>query len=239
MLNYSELTLKTFPRFISLVGLMGALVVSGCASNEPIGRTQVGVAVGALTGAILGNQVDDDRGRLIGAAVGAIAGGAVGSYMDRQQQALEEQLRAEREADAIEVSRIANDTLRLNLNSEVSFAVKSALISAEFYNSLNKLTGVLKEYSKTAVNIVGHTDSSGSDAYNQRLSEERADNVRRYLVSQGIADVRILADGRGEQQPVASNTTEDGRRRNRRVEILLKTVVAGRESQAFVLPSGS
>jgi outer membrane protein OmpA-like peptidoglycan-associated protein len=216
---------------------VAAAALSACASNEPIGRSQVGAAVGAVTGAILGHQIDDDRGRLIGAAVGAIAGAAVGNYMDEQQAALEEQLRQEREAEAIEVTRIANDTLRLNVNSEVSFAVNSALISADFYNSLNKVSGVLKDYAQTVVHVVGHTDSTGPDAYNQRLSEERADNVRRYLVSQNITAGRVVAEGRGERSPIADNRSEAGRSKNRRVEILLKTIVEGREDQAFRLPA--
>jgi len=225
---------KTLCRTGSVLSVMA---LSACASNEPIGRTQVGAAVGAVTGAILGHQINDDRGRLIGAAVGAIAGAAVGNYMDEQQAALEEQLRQEREAEAIEVTRIANDTLRLNVNSEVSFAVNSALISADFYNSLNKVSGVLKDYAQTVVHVVGHTDSTGPDAYNQRLSEERAGNVRRYLVSQGITDGRVVAEGRGERSPIADNRSEAGRSQNRRVEILLKTIVEGRESAAFQLPT--
>lgn len=211
--------------------------LAACASNEQIGRSQVGAAVGAVTGAIVGHQIDDDRGRLIGAAVGAIAGAAVGNYMDEQQAALEEQLRREREAEAIEVTRVANDTLRLNLNSEVSFAVDSALISADFYHSLNKVAGVLGDYAQTIVHVTGHTDSTGPEAYNQRLSEQRADNVRRYLVSQGILNGRIVAVGRGERSPVASNETESGRSQNRRVEILLRTIVEGREADAFRVSS--
>lgn len=214
-------------------GILGVVALTACASNEPIGRSQVGAAVGAVTGAILGHQIDDDRGRLIGAAVGAIAGAAVGNYMDEQQAELERQLQREREAEAIEVTRVANDTLRLNLSSEVSFAVDSALISAQFYNSLNKVAGVLGNYAQTIVHVTGHTDSTGPEAYNQRLSEQRADNVRRYLVSQGILDGRVVASGRGERSPVASNDTEAGRSQNRRVEILLKTIVEGREAEAF------
>ncbi len=230
--------MKFRKNIVRVGGIIGVMALTACASNEPIGRTQVGAAVGAVTGAILGHQIDDDRGRLIGAAVGAIAGAAVGNYMDEQQAALEEQLRQEREAEAIEVTRVANDTLRLNVNSEVSFAVNSALISAEFYNSLNKVSGVLGDYAQTVVHVIGHTDSTGPDTYNQKLSEERANNVRRYLVSQGITDGRVVAEGRGERSPVANNNTEAGRSQNRRVEILLKTIVKGRESQAFKVPKG-
>lgn len=210
--------------------------ISACATDGSINRTQTGAAVGAVAGAVLGHQVDDDKGRYVGALAGAIAGGAVGKYMDDQQRELEAQLRREQAAEEIQISRLADDTLKLDLSSEVSFDVDSSRINRGFYASLNKVASVLSEYPQTAVHIVGHTDSTGSDTYNQQLSMQRASSVKRYLTRQGVDEPRTRTEGRGESVPVASNATADGRSRNRRVEIFLKPIVEGREATAFRSP---
>ncbi len=210
--------------------------LSACATDGSINRTQTGAAVGAVAGAILGHQVDDDKGRYVGAIAGAIAGSAVGKYMDEQQEELEAQLRREQAADEIQISRLADNTLKLDLSSEVSFDVNSARINRGFYQSLNKVASVLADYPSTAVHIVGHTDSTGADAYNHELSLKRATSVKGYLTRQGVDEPRTRTDGRGETAPVASNATSDGRSRNRRVEIFLKPIVEGREASAFRSP---
>ena len=210
--------------------------IAGCASDGGVSRTGAGAAVGAVAGAVLGHQVNDDNGRFVGAAVGALAGGAVGKYMDNQQRELEAQLSRERAAEEIEISRLADNTLKLDLSSEVSFAVDSYRINRGFYASLNKVASVLADYPQTAVHIVGHTDSTGSESYNQQLSMQRASSVKNYLTRQGVNEPRTRTDGRGESVPVASNATEDGRSQNRRVEIYLKPIVEGREEAAFNSP---
>lgn len=213
-------------------------LVAGCAStnNGSISRGQAGVAIGAVTGAVLGHQVDGDKGRFIGAAVGAIAGNAVGKYMDEQQRELERKLSAEQQSNEISIARLSEDTLKLDLDSEVSFALNSASINPGFHASLNKLAGVLGGYPNTAVHIVGHTDSTGSAEYNHKLSLRRASSVRTYLTRQGVAEPRTRMEGRGENMPVSENSTEAGRQRNRRVEIYLKTIVEGQEANAFRSP---
>jgi len=213
------------------------LLCSACASNAPLDNSQKGAAIGAITGAILGHKLDGDRGGVVGAVAGAIAGGAVGSYMDQQQAALEEELRQERESDAISIQRLDDDSLQLNLSSEVSFDVNSAKISADFYPSLSKMASVLNDYPGTAIHVLGHTDSSGSAEYNLGLSRKRAWSVTRFLESQSVVPTRIRAIGRGEAYPVADNSTADGRSRNRRVEIVLKPIVKGRELRAFKSPT--
>lgn len=220
---------------IALISVLAA-GISACASDGSISRTGTGAAVGAVAGAVLGHQVDDDKGRYVGAVAGALAGGAVGKYMDDQQRELEEQLRREQEAEQIQISRLADNTLKLDLSSEVSFDVDSARINRGFYQSLNKVASVLSEYPQTAVHIVGHTDSTGSDQYNQELSMKRASSVKRYLTRQGVNEPRTRTEGRGESVPVASNATADGRSRNRRVEIFLKPIVEGQEATAFNSP---
>lgn len=228
-----------FNKKIALLSVLATGVcvgIAGCASDGGVSRTGAGAAVGAVAGAVLGHQVNDDNGRFVGAAVGALAGGAVGKYMDNQQRELEAQLSRERAAEEIEISRLADNTLKLDLSSEVSFAVDSYRINRGFYASLNKVASVLADYPQTAVHIVGHTDSTGSESYNQQLSMQRASSVKNYLTRQGVNEPRTRTDGRGESVPVASNATEDGRSQNRRVEIYLKPIVEGREAAAFNSP---
>ncbi len=219
---------------IAAFGLLIAL--SGCASDDPNRRAKTGAAIGAVTGAVLGHQMDSDKGRFIGAAVGAMAGAAVGNYMDKQQRELEEQLAEEQRRNEIELQRLKNDVLKVNLSSEVSFDVDEADIKPGFYGSLNKLASVLAKYDSTIVHVIGHTDSSGSDSYNQQLSERRARSVKDYLSANGVAAGRIRTEGRGESEPRATNATPEGRAQNRRVEIYLKPLVEGRENEAYAPP---
>jgi len=208
---------------IALITVLAA-GVSACATDGGFSptRTQSGAAIGAVTGAILGHQLDDDAGRYVGALVGGLAGGAAGNYLDRQQKDFEDQLQAEREANQIKISRLTDNSLKIDLSSEVSFDINSARVKPGFFTSLDKIADVFDDYPNTAVHIIGHTDSTGTDEHNQELSVNRAVSVERYLVRQGVDDLRIRADGRGESSPVASNETVDGRSLNRRVEIIVK-----------------
>lgn len=224
-------------RNTALVSLMcGAITITGCATGDSLSRGQAGAAIGAVAGAVLGHQVDGDKGRYAGALVGAIAGNAVGRYMDEQQAALEDQLRREQAANEIQISRLADNSLKLNLSSEVSFDFDSAMIRSDFRSSLNKVANVLADYPSTAVHIVGHTDSVGSDQYNNQLSVRRASSVQNYLASQGVKQGRTRTKGYGEVMPIASNASEAGRQRNRRVEIYLKPIVEGQERAAYRSP---
>lgn len=219
----------------AIAGLALALV-TGCASEGGLTRGQSGAAIGAVAGAVLGHQVDGDKGRFVGAAVGAIAGNAVGRYMDEQQRQLERELSAEQASDEINIARLSEDTLKVDLDSEVSFAFNSSSINPGFHTSLNKLAGVLSDYPNTAVHIIGHTDSVGSEQYNHSLSLRRASSVRTFLTQRGVAEPRTRTEGQGENMPISDNATEAGRQRNRRVEIYLKTIVEGREASAFRSP---
>lgn len=213
-----------------------AISVGGCANTDSLSRGQTGAAVGAVAGAVLGHQMDGDKGRYVGAVVGAIAGNAVGRYMDDQQQALERELSQEQAANEIRISRLADNSLKLNLSSEVSFDFDSTMVKVDFRDSLNKVASVLADYPGTAVHIVGHTDSVGSEAYNQQLSVRRASSVKSYLVNKGVGSRRTRTQGFGETMPVASNSSDYGRERNRRVEIYLKPIVEGSEAEAFRSP---
>lgn len=212
-------------------------VTTGCATDDPNRRAKTGAAIGAVAGAVLGNQSSSKNGKVVGAAVGALTGAAVGHYMDNQQRKLEQQLAAERRNSDIRLTRIDEDTIRLDVSSEASFDVNSASIQSDFRQSLNKMSNIISEYQKTAVHVIGHTDSTGAAQYNQSLSEKRASSVSRYLGSTGVAQSRLRVAGRGENRPVASNSNSAGRSKNRRVEIFLKAIVEGRENQAFQPPA--
>lgn len=211
--------------------------LTGCATeNDPNQRAKVGAAVGAVTGALLGHQLDDGAGKWVGAAVGALAGAGVGHYMDNQQQDFETSMSNERAANQLEIERMRDDTLKLTVDSEVSFDFGKADIKPSFRPSLDKLAQLLQKYDRTVVHVVGHTDSVGSDAYNKDLSERRALSVGDYLASYGVPRQRLRTEGRGEAEPRATNATEAGRQLNRRVEIFVKPIVEGQEQRAYDSP---
>lgn len=217
------------------VGVALALT-AGCATDDPNRRAKTGAAIGAVAGAVLGNQSSSKNGKVVGAAVGALTGAAVGHYMDKQQAKLEQQLATEQRNSDITLTRIDEDTIRLDVSSEASFDVNSSRIQSDFSSSLKKMSAIISEYQKTAVHVIGHTDSTGSAQHNQTLSEKRAGAVFRYLSTTGVERSRLRMSGRGENQPVASNNSSSGRSKNRRVEIYLKAIVEGRENQAYQPP---
>jgi len=173
---------------------------------------------------------------VVGAAAGAIIGGAVGVYMDKQQKEFEEELADEQNQNAIEIERLKDDTLKLSLNSEVSFDFSKDNVKTAFYPTLDKLSDVIKKYDRTVVHVVGHTDSVGSDVFNQHLSERRAQSVVDYMMNHNVLASRLLTEGRGEYEPRESNASEAGRALNRRVEIFLKPIIEGEEKQAYSSP---
>lgn len=222
-------------RKIIVTALVSAMV-AGCATDDPNRQAKTGAVIGAVAGAVLGHQLDDDSGRYVGAAVGALAGGAVGHYMDNQEQEFNQALASERQQHAIEIERMRDDTLKLSLDSEVSFDFDRADIKPAFRPSLDKLGNLLVKYNRTVVHVVGHTDSTGSDAYNMDLSKRRAYAVTDYLAARGVPADRLRSEGRGESEPRATNETEAGRQLNRRVEVYVKPIVEGQEQQAYESP---
>ena len=219
-------------------GIAVVALATGCATDDPHRRAKTGAVVGATVGAIAGNQTSSRNGKFVGAAVGALTGAAVGNYMDRQQRKLEERLAAERRSNEVRVTRLDEETLRVELSSEATFDINSASVRSGFRDSLTRVADIVGEYDRTVVHIVGHTDSTGTESYNQQLSERRADAVARHLVRNGVVRSRARATGRGESQPVSarSNESSAGRSRNRRVEIYLRPVVEGRENDAYRAP---
>ncbi len=210
----------------------GGLLLAGCTTANPDGtqsvnKTAVGGAIGAITGGVIGNRMDDrnrGRGTAIGAAVGAAAGAGVGYMMDRQEQELRQQIANERMSHVIEVERVRDDLLKLTLANEISFDFDSAAVKPTFRPTLEKLADVLSKYDRNMVTVVGHTDSIGSDAYNENLSLRRAEAVTQQLALMGVPRSRMSALGKGKTEPRATNATEAGRQLNRRVEILVQPV---------------
>ena len=188
-------------------------------SNAVKGGALVGI-IAAVAGAATGDDATERRQRaLIGLGVGAVSGAAVGTYMDRQEAAL----RSELQGSGVSVSR-SGDNLVLNMPGNVTFHTDSADLQPQFFNVLDSVGKVLKEYESTVVRVDGHTDSTGSLEHNQSLSERRASTVASYLHSRGVREERLIASGFGPNQPIDSNATDAGRQANRRVEITLVPV---------------
>ena len=187
----------------------GALAVSGCTTNPYTGEREAGKsAIGAGLGSLVG--------ALIGAAAGAALGGGVGYYMDVQEAKLRDKMRG----TGVSVTR-SGDNIILNMPNNVTFDSSSATLKPAGANTLTGVAMVLKEYPKTAVNVIGYTDSTGGHDLNMRLSQQRADSVASALITQGVDASRIRTQGLGPANPIASNSTAEGKAQNRRVEITL------------------
>jgi len=214
-----------------------SVAFTGCATDDPNQRAKTGAAVGAVVGAVLGHSIENDKGGLlIGTAVGAMAGAGIGHYMDNQQQEMEAALAAEQASHDIEVQRLRDETLKIDISSEISFDFGSASLKSAFMPTLQKVSDILIRYPRTIIHVVGHTDSIGSESYNMELSRHRAQSVVNYFALQNISPSRLVTVGRGEVEPRATNETEAGRQLNRRVEIYVKPVIEGQESQAYQTP---
>ena len=208
-----------------LISMVAALTLAACTTDPYTGQRKVsntaigagtGAAIGALGGLIVGKTTNAKTRNavLIGAGIGALTGGGIGLYQDRQEAKLREQL----QNTGVSVTR-NGDRIILNMPSNITFSTGSASIRPEFNRVLNSVALVLREYNRTIVNVYGHTDSDGGTEFNQQLSERRGVNVARYLVDRGTDTRRYYVVGYGEERPIASNSTTDGKQRNRRVEI--------------------
>jgi outer membrane protein OmpA-like peptidoglycan-associated protein len=207
--------------------LLLSLGLCACATNDPYTGERktsnstkgagIGAAVGALLGAATSSKQDRSKGALRGAAVGGIVGAGTGHYMDKQEKVLRERL----EGTGVRVQRNGKN-IKLIMPGNITFATGSAQIRQDFFDVLDSVVDVLKEFKDTRIRISGHTDSVGSDSMNQRLSEERADSVKFYLLDQRVPAGRVNAYGYGERYPIADNGTDAGRGQNRRVELELE-----------------
>ncbi|MGH8642373.1 MAG: OmpA family protein [Burkholderiales bacterium] len=213
--------------------LLAAGLAAGCQTTDPYTGEQkttsatygaiIGAGAGAVVGMISGNDSKQRKKRaLIGAGVGALAGGAVGAYMDKQ----EDELRRQMKDSGVTVTRKGEDII-LNMPSNITFRTDSADLNAQFFKVLDGVALVAKKYDKTIIEVAGHTDSTGTSDYNRQLSQRRASSVAEYLDTRGVAQSRLMTAAGGEQHPVASNSTEQGRAANRRVEVTIAPLTAG------------
>ncbi|MBK5264391.1 MAG: OmpA family protein [Alphaproteobacteria bacterium] len=209
-------------------GAMGALLLTTACTTNPetgnkrVSKAAIGGVAGAVGGYFLGDLVGgkhDRTEKIVGAGIGAVAGAGIGAYMDAQ----EKKLRQDTAGTGVDVIR-DGDNLMLRMPSGITFAYDQAAVQPQFQPVLNDVSKVLKDYPSTYIDVYGHTDSDGSDAYNQGLSERRAQSVANYLSMQGVQSARIATRGYGETQPIASNATADGKAANRRVEIKIVPV---------------
>ena len=212
---------------IILVGIV-VLSLMGCATATKKEKgAAIGAGTGAAVGAVIGQAMGHDTastliGAGVGAVVGGVAGAAIGSYMDKQEAEMRQALAN------VETASIQRDQeiLMITFKSDVFYDVNSAVLKAGAYDEINRVATVLNRYPQTRVLVEGHTDSTGGEAYNQALSERRADSVRVALVSSGVGNARIDVIGFGESKPVATNDTPAGRQLNRRVRIVITPVEA-------------
>jgi outer membrane protein OmpA-like peptidoglycan-associated protein len=207
----------------SLILVLIAAFTFACAStgttnnDDPNRKTKRGAAIGAViggvAGAVIGNQGGNNRtGAVIGAAAGAAIGAAAGRRMDKQEQEL-------RQIQGVEVTRPSEGEIAVRLTNDILFDYNSAALRTASRSTLNDLAQNFRQYPDNRIIVEGHTDSSGTDQYNQRLSEQRAANVADYLIDQGVSSGAITVFGYGEMRPKTSNDTPEGRQQNRRVEI--------------------
>ncbi|MBI2877698.1 MAG: OmpA family protein [Candidatus Tectomicrobia bacterium] len=203
---------------MTVLTLVASLGVSGCA-NWQWGKRETGAVIGAAAGAAIGaaGAKRQTRGAIVGGAMGALAGGLIGWYLDKQEREME-QMAAQVNAQTVR----QQDQLVFIMPSGTLFDTGSAQLNPGAQNSLREMADMLKRYPHSDVVISGHTDNTGSDTLNQRLSQDRAEAVKSFLVAQGVDSSRILARGFGENMPVTSNETAAGRQQNRRVEITVK-----------------
>ncbi|RSZ57382.1 OmpA family protein [Massilia atriviolacea] len=205
----------------SLIGItVVAMLATGCADMSATQRgTATGAGVGAGLGAIIGATAGSGgragKGAIIGGAAGAIIGNIWSNRMEQQKQAMEQATRG----TGIQVSQTQDNRLKLEVPADVSFDTGRSDIKSNFRPVLERFAATLQEHPATTVTIVGHTDSTGNDSINQPLSVDRAAQTRDYLAARGVSPNRIMIDGRGEREPIASNDDASGRARNRRVEI--------------------
>jgi len=217
----------------TLLVVVAAFTITACETTDAytgekkVNNASKGAGIGALAGAVLGaatgdNSKDRRKRALIGAGVGALTGAGVGAYMDKQ----EAKLRAQLQGTGVSVTRAGNDLI-LNMPGNITFKTASADLNSNFFRVLDSVSLVLKEYDKTLIDVEGHTDSDGSDTYNQQLSLERANSVGTYLNSRGVNGQRIVTFGAGEARPIASNSSSTGKQQNRRVELKLQPITEG------------
>lgn len=205
---------------ISVVVLTSAIALAGCTNSDGTNNnTGTGVGIGAALGGLLGRVVSGDSDKTQGTVIGGVVGGVIGGLIGADLDAQEAELRAQM-GNSVSIINTGNQLI-VSLPEDITFAVNSAVVKSSLTSDLNTLASSMNNYPNTTIEVVGHTDNTGTAAYNQALSEQRARAVRGILVSGGVTSGRVIAYGVGETRPVATNSTVAGRQQNRRVEIFI------------------
>jgi outer membrane protein OmpA-like peptidoglycan-associated protein len=221
---------------ILAVLIVAALIMPGCATIQENPKSAIGAGAGAVIGAGVGYAIGGGRGAAIGAAVGGLAGGVIGHYMDKQEREFKQALaesQAREQAAIMEGVRREKDALILTFKSDVMFDTNSSVIKPAAYGSgeIDRVAQILNKYPDTTIKVVGYTDSTGTEDYNLKLSEQRANAVKNALIVKNVNAGRITALGMGESNPIADNATEGGRQLNRRVNIIIEPTAQAGQNQ--------
>ncbi|RYJ45635.1 OmpA family protein [Flavobacterium beibuense] len=215
--------MKTTKIYLLAFAFIFSIGFTSCEATKNMNNTQKGAGIGAASGAVIGGIIGNNVGKggntalgaIIGGVVGGTAGGLIGNSMDKQAREIDEAL------PGAEVERVG-EGIKLTLGeNSVNFDLNKSSLTSTAKANLDKLVPVFNDYPDTNIDIFGYTDSSGSDDYNLKLSEQRAASVKTYLVSKGLSAGRINTIGRGEADPIASNDTKEGMSKNRRVEFAI------------------
>lgn len=207
---------------VVIATMVTAFTLSGCANmSETQKGTAKGAAIGAGAGAVVGAIAGKGKGAAIGAVVGGAAGAVAGNVWSKRMEAQKKEMEQATEGTGVSVTQTEDNRLKLDIPSDISFAVGSAAIDSNFKSVLDTFAAGLAKNPSANVTVIGHTDSSGSDAVNNPLSLKRATSVRNYLVTQSVASSRLLTEGRGSREPLVANDTKANMATNRRVEIFV------------------
>lgn len=209
--------MKNIQRTIGAILIVGTLIGTGCAASRTAKGGAIGAGAGAGLGAVIGNQFGDN-GTAVGAIVGAVVGGSAGALIGRNMDKQAEELQTDLEGASVE--RVG-EGIKITFDSGLLFAVSKSDLSTAAQNNLMELAETLNKYPDTEILVEGHTDASGSDELNMRLSDDRAKSVKAFLIGKNVKASRLTTVGYGEAQPIADNTTDAGKAQNRRVEIAI------------------
>jgi outer membrane protein OmpA-like peptidoglycan-associated protein len=213
---------KIMPRKLIVTSVLAAFTLGGCASMDETQKdTAKGAAIGAGAGAVVGAVAGGGKGAAIGAGVGAVAGGIAGNIWSKKMQEQKKQMEDATAGTGVGVTQTPDNRLKLDIPSDISFDVNRADIKPNFRAVLDTFANGLVNNPATTVTIIGHTDSSGTDAINNPLSLNRAASVRDYLVTKGVTSSRIAIEGKGSREPLVANDTPANKAKNRRVEIFV------------------
>lgn len=207
--------MKKIKYLIVITALAMSVILSGCGASNAVKGGVIGGVAGGVVGGVIGDQLGNTTlGVIIGAAVGGTAGVLIGNHMDKQAEEIENEI------DGVTVERVG-EGIALKFDSGILFGFDSSTLQPEAKTNIYKLADILKKYPDSNIQIAGHTDSDGSEQYNQQLSERRAKAVSDYTMMQGVSSSRLSIVGLGETEPIATNSTDSGKQLNRRVEIAI------------------